>query len=84
MGAASDRGAERIKAAAQVQYLGGYGRGRMTGKTIEPNNLTYPVAYRLFDRAELNVNGPFYSGNAFNSQAMANIRGFLPNTREAR
>ncbi len=44
------------------------------------------VLFQLLPQpAHVNVNGPFYSGNAFNSRlSMPNIGGFLPNTREAR
>jgi hypothetical protein len=55
---------------------------RMTGKTMEVISVRYPLSYRLFDRAEINLRGPFYFANAFHSAG--SIGGFLPNTREAR
>ena len=55
---------------------------RMTGRTMKLTSLQYPLSYRLFDKAELNLEGPFYRGNDFRSER--SIGGFLPNTREAR
>ena len=55
---------------------------RMTGKTIKVVSRQYPLSYRLFDKVELNLEGPFYRGNA--PQSGWTIGGFLPNTREAR
>lgn len=72
-----------LKQQLKSKYLNSFVAARMTGKTRNLISLRYPLAYRLFDRAELNANGPFYNGNAFNSR-LANIGSFLPNTREAR
>jgi hypothetical protein len=57
----------------------------MTGKTMKVISLWYPLSYRLFDKAQLNLRGPFYRGNAFHSDRSVPIIGsFLPNTRETR
>jgi hypothetical protein len=75
----------QLKQQFKVTNLKGTVTVRMTGKAMNVTSLPYSLSYRLFDKAELNVNGPFYRGNAFNSQlSMPNIGGFLPNTREAR
>lgn len=55
---------------------------RMTGKTGNWISLQYSLPYRLFAKAELNLEGPFYSGNVLHSGR--SIGGFRPNTREAR
>ena len=55
---------------------------RMTGRTTKLTSVQYPLSYRLFDKAELNLEGPFYRDNDFRSER--SIGGFLPNTREAR
>ena len=52
---------------------------RMTGKITTVKSFQYHLSYRLFDKAELNREGPFYRGKTFTS-----LGGFLPNTREAR
>jgi hypothetical protein len=52
---------------------------RMSGKHAKWISFTYHLTYRLFDKAELNREGPFYRDKTFTS-----IGGFLPNTREAR
>jgi hypothetical protein len=45
----------------------------------------YGFSYRLFDKAELNLRGPFYQANIFPFNAsVPAIGAFLPNTREAR
>jgi hypothetical protein len=54
----------------------------MTGKTGKVISLKYTLSYRLFDKAKLNLGGPFYRDNA--SHSNRSIGGFLPNTREAR
>lgn len=55
---------------------------RMTGKTMNWESLQYRLSYRLFDKAELNLEGPFYRSSVFPTDR--SIGGFLPNTREAR
>jgi hypothetical protein len=75
----------QLKRQLKVTHLNGTVTVRMTGKEMNLTSLPYSLSYRLFDKAELNVNGPFYRGNDFNSQlSMPNIGGFLPNTRQAR
>jgi len=42
-------------------------------------------SYRLFQRAEINLNGPFYAGNQLPGRAIIpRVGKFEPNTREAR
>ena len=76
----------QLKRQIKLTHLTGTLAVRMTGKTMNVISLPYALSYRLFDRAELNLNGPFYRGNAFHSEPSMpnNIGGFLPNTREAR
>lgn len=56
---------------------------RMTGETMKVTNLrNHLTSYRLFDKAELNLDGPFYRVSASHPHRI--IGGFRPNTREAR
>ena len=56
---------------------------RMTGEPVKVMSLRYPqTSYRLFEKAELNLDGPFYRLDTFH--LYRSIGGFRPNTREAR
>ena len=58
---------------------------RMSGETMFVTSLKYGITYRLFDKAELNLRGAFYSGNSFrHGESVPPIGRFLPNTRQAR
>jgi hypothetical protein len=58
---------------------------RMQGQTSFTTNHATGLAYRLFDRAELNINGPFYKTSVFPLDSTVHRIGeFSPNTREAR
>jgi len=58
---------------------------RMHGETSFTTNDASGLSYRLFDKAELNINGPFYKPNIFPLNAtVPSIGEFSPNTREAR
>ena len=72
----------QLKQQLKPKYLDSSVAVRMTGKTGKLISLQYLLSYRLFDKAELNLEGPFYRGNASHSDR--SIGGFLPNTREAR
>jgi hypothetical protein len=72
----------KLKEQLKPRHLGNTVVGRMTGKTVTVTNLRYPLSYRLFDRAELSLEGPFYRVSAFH--LLGSIGGFRPNTREAR
>lgn len=72
----------QLKQQLKPTYLDSTVAVRMTGKTTKVISLQHPLSYRLFDKAELNLEGPFYRSNAFYSGR--SIGGFLPNTREAR
>lgn len=75
----------RLKQQLKPTHLASTVAVRMTGKTMSLISVSYPLSYRLFDKAELNLRGPFYRGNAFNSDgSVPSIGSFLPNTREAR
>jgi hypothetical protein len=55
----------------------------MIGETVMVTNLRYRLtSYRLFDKAELNLDGPFYRISPSHPHRI--IGGFRPNTREAR
>ncbi|MCU1268041.1 MAG: hypothetical protein JWM21_4359 [Acidobacteria bacterium] len=58
---------------------------RMHGNTSYTTNNLSGLAYRLFEKAELNINGPFYktSISPLDSK-IPRIGEFSPNTREAR
>jgi hypothetical protein len=56
----------------------------MKGETTNYTNLK-GYSYRLFERAEINLRGPFYQGNTLPGQPLIPMIGrFQPNTREAR
>lgn len=55
---------------------------RMSGSTTNHMSLHDALSYRLFQKAELNLEGPFYRRSLYYSDL--SIGGFLPNTREAR
>ena len=58
---------------------------RMTGATTKVLNFTTGFKYRLFDRAEVNLNGPFYQNSGLpNSPRVPSIGKFPPSSREAR
>lgn len=72
----------QLKSQLKPRYLDSAVAVRMTGKTVTMINLKYSLSYRLFDNVELNLEGPFYRGNALHSARY--VGGFFPNTREAR
>ncbi len=55
---------------------------RMIGRTTNHMSLHDALSYRLFQKAELNFEGPFYRRSLYYSGK--SIGGFLPHTREAR
>src|SRR2546421_3345999 len=55
---------------------------RMIGRTTNHMSLHDALSYRLFQKAELNFDGPFYRRSLYYSDR--SIGGFPPNTREAR
>jgi hypothetical protein len=58
---------------------------RMMGHTTNMIDTRTGFTYRVFDRAELNLNGPFFSGPSMPFQAkFPSVGSFSPNTREAR
>lgn len=58
---------------------------RMTGQTSVAVNHTSGFAYRLFEKAEINLNGPFYKARvSLNETKAMTIGNFTGNTREAR
>ncbi|HVQ38087.1 MAG TPA: hypothetical protein VMS31_11175 [Pyrinomonadaceae bacterium] len=69
----------QLKRQLKSAYFDGAVAARMTGQTGTWTSVQYQLLYRLFDKAELNLEGPFYRGKSSKS-----IGTFLPNTREAR
>ena len=58
---------------------------RMTGETTNVLNLRTGFKYRLFDKAEVNLNGPFYQASGLpNRPKVPHVGTFPPNSREAR
>ena len=58
---------------------------RMTGQTSVGMNYRSALAYRLFEKAEINLNGPFYQTHVLLNETNAmTIGNFQGNTREAR
>jgi hypothetical protein len=57
----------------------------MQGKVTMVHNGRFKISYRLFDIAELNVNGPFFKSHIFPSDPHIPYVGqFKPNSTEAR
>jgi hypothetical protein len=57
----------------------------MTGVTTMVTKVTTGFSYRLFQKAEVNLDGPFYLGNGLpGRQLVHNVGRYSPNTREAR
>lgn len=58
---------------------------RMSGATTIVTNAQTKFNYRLFNKAEVNLNGAFYRGNDLPfAPTIPKVARFLPNTREAR
>ena len=58
---------------------------RMKGKTTIVTSALNGFTFRLFDKAEVNLEGPFYQGNLLPGRGrIPRIGPFEPNTREAR
>ena len=58
---------------------------RMAGQTSSALNYQSGFSYRLFEKAELNMNGPFYRSKVFPGQpSVPGVGEFAPDTREAR
>jgi hypothetical protein len=58
---------------------------RMAGEITIVRNAETGLRYRLFKKAEINLDGPFYlSNNLPNRRSIPNIGEFAPSTREAR
>src|ERR1700730_4248141 len=69
----------------QTSYLERHVGLRMTGETTNILNFRTGFKYRLFDKAEVNLNGPFYQASGLmNRHNAARIGTFLPSSREAR
>lgn len=79
--AALNRLTEQLKPAHLEQRVGIRMKGQTTIVTSALNGFTF----RLFDKAEVNLDGPFYAGNTLPGRArVPRIGPFEPNTREAR
>ena len=58
---------------------------RMSGETMVITNAANGLRYRVFKKAEINLDGPFYVANNLPSRrSVPNVGDFSPNTREAR
>jgi hypothetical protein len=58
---------------------------RMYGHVTDFSDPSHGFSYRLFDKAVVNIDGPFSSRRSFsNEPPVRNIGGFQPDTREAR
>lgn len=58
---------------------------RMNGNITIVRNLHFQISYRMFEKAELNVNGPFFRAHIFPSDPrIPNVGEFRANTPEAR
>lgn len=58
---------------------------RMKGKVTMVTNGSFKISYRLFDKAEINLNGSFFRAQTFPGDPHVPYVGrFRPNTREAR
>ena len=57
---------------------------QMSGTTTTYQSHLTGFTYRMFEKADLNLNGLFFRGNFMNQPRVPSIGGFSPNTREAR
>jgi hypothetical protein len=75
----------RLTEQIHPSHLGGRVVGlRMTGKTMIVQNYQSKFTYRLFDKVEANLDGPFYHSSGLPGLSVPRIGLFYPNTREAR
>jgi hypothetical protein len=79
--AALNRLTEQLRPTRLDRRVGMRMKGEITIVTSALNGFTF----RLFDKAEVNLDGPFYQGNTFPGRGrVPRIGPFEPNTREAR
>ena len=71
----------QLKLQLKPRLLDGSVAVRMSGSTTNHMSLHDALSYRLFQKAELNLEGPFYRRVFYSGKS---IGGFPPNTREAR
>ena len=57
---------------------------RMSGHTTMFRNANSGFTFRMFEKAEINMNGSFYRGNATWDRRTSLAAGFEPNTRKTR
>jgi len=57
---------------------------RMKGSTTIFESYRNKFSFRVFDKVELNLEGPFYRGNSPSERRIPLIGRYLPNTRETR
>jgi hypothetical protein len=72
----------QLKLQLKPTLLGGSVAVRMRGRTTNHMSLHDVLSYRLFQKVEINLEGPFYWRSLYYSDL--SIGGFPPNTREAR
>lgn len=72
----------QLKLQLKPRYLDGTVAARMIGRTTNHISLHDALSYRLFQKAELNLKGPFYRRSVYYSDL--SIGGFPADTREAR
>ncbi|HEX5966790.1 MAG TPA: hypothetical protein VFY51_12695 [Pyrinomonadaceae bacterium] len=65
-------------------YLDRHIAVRMSGPTTMYRNAVTGFSFRMFKKAEINMEGSFYRGNAPSQQRVAPIADFQPNTRQTR
>ena len=65
-------------------YLDRHVGFRMTGETTNVLNFRTGFKYRLFDKAEVNLNGPFYQVSGLPNHPNVRVGTFPPSSREAR
>lgn len=57
---------------------------KMSGPTTTFQSNRTGFSFRIFAKADLNLDGPFYRGKGINTNRVPALGGFPPNTREAR
>lgn len=65
-------------------YLDRHIAVRMSGPTTMYRNAVTGFSFRMFKKAEINMEGSFYRGNAPSQQRVSPIADFQPNTRQTR
>jgi len=83
-GAAAIEALNELMRVVRPSYLERHIAVRMSGQTTMYRNAITGFSFRMFEKAEVNMNGSFYRGNATWDRRTSLAPGFEPNTRKTR